>query len=78
MGCRALLARDTNNNNKQTIVPCTHVVFVAVVIFSQWLSVVFFGSFLQVKNFDAVDNSVGLFPFFMALHSNNRESGLDA
>ena len=62
----------------QTIVPCTQVVFVAVVVFSQWLSGVFFRSFLQVKQIVAVDNSVGLFPFFMALHSNNRESGLDA
>ena len=62
----------------QTIVPCTHVVVVAVIVFSQCLSVVFFGSFLQVKIFVAVDNSVGLFPFFMALHSNTRESGLTA
>ena len=46
-------------------------IFVAVVVFSQWLSVVFFGSFLQVKKIVTVDNSVGLFPFFMSLHSDS-------
>ena len=51
----------------------THVVFVAVV-FSQWLSVVFFGSFLQIKKIVAEGQSCwSISFFFMALHSNTRD-----
>ena len=109
LGCRALLARDPNNNKQTNNCPahknfglsshacsvervlCRHHVghrraapmwFLLLLFFSQLLGVVFFGSFLQVNNKQTKNCRcrpvVGLFPFFMALHSNTRGSGLAA